>query len=852
MFPRGKQAHNAIFLYFWTRQMQADDNAWQKPNKYVKAAHGVIRTLGLQNREIDDSNKDATFSSFLQLIRAGPLTSIYARSEKQIRGLIEKRCRDYLDPIVCARDQLKEALQNRTSGNDATVTIIKKGIGYASTVIDCVEYLQKQFISSFRQRDGSEDGDDFERRGEKRRRSEYGDFRFEKRRRRDDDDEDDFEEEGRRRGEKRRWDDEDEDNNHRRIRRQRRDEDSTDIINAILEDRSERSLRDKFLHAIRPNGFRTESATRFFQRQKKEMPLLLRTINFVMGILEKMKAARSKDGLVCLMKRTRTTPTYPTLFYKPKTTISDFISSIIMDERSYGEFWAFLAAKSNQKNNLVKYLTEIKSDDRFNDYYIDRCAFSFHNGVYLARDVYDNGQVVVPGNTFITHASGYINELLPSRYSVAKYIKGEVKHEWLTCENPMDIPTPVMDSVLCHQKLNYWIRFMYYALAVGRPVFPIGTYDQYQIAVMFYGPGNTSKSTIIKLLSKIYPSNRTYTMSNDTQGQFSPANATDANVIYITELRKNFSLPQSTFMSMTCGERVECSIKHVQKTIQVGHWEAAFIMAGNHLFDFVDDGGNVARRIIIFGCSYPISEADSTLDGRLKAELPAILIKGLRCYAMLTRMTGPGNLWTSIHKPDLMVGTGPLSWCRRDVESIDGDIQNELPHFFKTDGGGSLDLEPSDEKVDEACERFELSENQVRSWIYQQRCQKRSKILPSYFFRKRDEVQSETNAFTAFLDSPEHIVMPGEDENREDYYVPENILRDEFTNYCRQHKLDMRRHLSPVAWQAALKKHGCTFDPDPENPNPTARRKLTSRVYPRGGTTMMQKKWIVGLDIRAK
>lgn len=606
--------------------------------------------------------------------------------------------------------------------------------------------------------------------------------------------------------------------------------------------------REEKAKLMLPTNYRPRSYASYLADEETGLggkePAGIAVINFVLGVLEKFGAKRSQDW-VCLKKMTPDEKN--TRFYHRYMKISEFIETHCTFRNVAGDMWANML-RPGVKSQVVKFLSSARNEKEFLEYNVCRGVFSFDKGLFITQHL-KSGDFECEPCTFYRYDGPNINRL-PTVFGSANYIPGEVDFDWLATDDPMDVPTPVTDSILDYQGWSDEIKFIFYAVCVGRVCFALGTYDNWQIAPFFYGVAGTGKSTLLKIISKIYPSERVYTMSNDTQGQFSIANAEDKNVVIITEVKANFALPQSQFQSMVAAESMECSRKHIQETIQANPWNVPLLMAGNEVMNYGDQAESIARRLLIFVFAELVTRVDANMDKKLEEELPALLIKGVRCYHKLAKLTHGSNLWDAHYKrkPEEVEAQEEAFFSALDLTEDQLFVLSDA--YGRTPRPGTFDKQLIAEETN-------LSPDIIERWFEHTRCKKRAKILPSYFMRKRNEVQAETNPVVQFLKHSTLIKRPQQGEDPETYYVPENDFNEAFLRFCRKRggtlAADMRkRNISPHTWRVALKRAGCRYDPDTESTTngDGFALKTTSRAYPRNQTAKKKDTvYVVGLDI---
>jgi hypothetical protein len=221
--------------------------------------------------------------------------------------------------------------------------------------------------------------------------------------------------------------------------------------------------------------------------------------------------------------------------------VEDFVQEECVDLTRYPDIWHTLS-RQGMFNSACNYVLKSKNDRGFPMFNKDRIILSFDNSIFCAMQQVDEEDPSIeytPACHFMQYGSPELARL-PARFGSANYIRGSIDPEWLTCD-PRDIPTPVVEGMLRHQHWTMDVICVFLAICVGRVIFPIGTYDAFQVVPFLYGVAGTGKSTLLKLISRIYEAGDVYTMSNDTQAQFSLANAHESFILMITEVKRSLA-----------------------------------------------------------------------------------------------------------------------------------------------------------------------------------------------------------------------------------------------------------------------------------------------------------------------
>jgi hypothetical protein len=534
----------------------------------------------------------------------------------------------------------------------------------------------------------------------------------------------------------------------------------------------EEEMRERVNSHPMPPGMKPMNLSEWIEagKGKNKLTRAQSAMIFVLAMLKMHKTKRWKR-YVCRRQLTETVEQHDTRHYNQWKTVEDFIRDECTNSKVFAQFWVHLSLPG-VFTTVLKYIADTRNDDEFPVFSKDRTVFAFDNGIYSAMQKYDDrtGEEISPGNHLMPYGSEDL-ENFPAKYGSANYIRGTVDPDWITCEDPRDIPTPVATGMLKDQKWSDEVIDIFLAMCYGRVIFPLGTYDNLQVCPFLYGIANTGKSTFLKNIAAMYARGDVYVMSNDTQGQFSLANANESFITMITEVKRNLSLPQAQFQAMVTGEAMELAKKHVQETVQANPWTIPLLMAGNEMMDYGDQAESLARRILVFSFSEIVSRVDTALDAKLLAELPALIIKGIRLYIDFIKRVNGRGIW------------------------------------------------------DEG-------------------------VLPSYFHRKRVQMQAETNPLIAFMGSDAIAIRP----NNTNIYMPEAEFDRAYKSFCRDKGIDMRKnHISAQTKRTLFKRNGIAINPNPDNEsgNGYGARGIVTLEYPRGSKCMVPGVFLMGCDLLA-
>jgi hypothetical protein len=352
----------------------------------------------------------------------------------------------------------------------------------------------------------------------------------------------------------------------------------------------------------------------------------------------KLGYARYKDGL---MRRIVTVDGMITNAWERVASFQEFVYYLTAEPN--GEIQA-LATKAV---NIMEHVAELLSKKRevevpwLNP---DRRVFAFRNGCYMAKE-----ERFI---TFSQDASPVMPDGKPCP-TACRYHDTVVDLQWIDCNDPMDIPTPLMSHIMDTQQLGADVKRVYYSM-LGRAIYDLGEMDNWQVFLFIKGAAETGKSTLLKFVSSFYSPEDVGTLANNIEGTFGASMIAGKFVVVGDDLGENFSLDQQLFQNMSSGNDV--SLPRKNKIALITKWITQLLLSGNVLPDYKDNSGSFSRRLLIIYYSKPVRHVDPTIPERLKGEMGAAIIKCNRCYRnmvrrfswLLTRPEHPVTFWDAV------------------------------------------------------------------------------------------------------------------------------------------------------------------------------------------------------------
>jgi len=388
---------------------------------------------------------------------------------------------------------------------------------------------------------------------------------------------------------------------------------------------------------------------------------------------------------------------YPTHAWEHVCDIKDVIMQAASKEDAFKQ-WKNMVAGGNLEN-LARYLAGC-DELEFQPLRPDRHWHAFHNGLYKTTT----------NQFFPWGAQGIPAEVVACNYHDTRF-----NTDVFGCHF-YDVPTPCFHSILeaqlgagarlpgesdaAHtermQEAEAVISWVYVFL--GRLLFEVGELDSWQIIPFFCGKAGTGKSTILKAAGWFFREEDVETLANNAQKGFGLETFVGKLMWRCMEVKKDFQTDQAQLQSMVSGESVSIMRKH--KTAINVTWKVPGILAGNEVPHWQDNGGAVARRVIIVKCDTNIEgRRDPHLETKIRGEMPMLL-----------------------HKCALAYVTAAEQFSRKDI-------------------WGKVGLPEGAEETPEALEAAKAF------------------ILPKYFHKTRENLKGETNRLANFLKKNDDLVM---------------------------------------------------------------------------------------------
>ena len=320
------------------------------------------------------------------------------------------------------------------------------------------------------------------------------------------------------------------------------------------------------------------------------------------------------------------------------STIHDYVKILSGRRLTNSDLWMDLTNGQGASGlkSLEEYLVAC-DDPEVPEIVTDRTVFSFENGVYMAKQ-----EVFVPYES----AEQYFQ---PNQFPVAcKHHRLVFDPAWIKVADPMDIPTPAMDSVMNTQKWSPNVMRWAYVL-FGRLFYDVGEFDDWQVVPFLKGLAGTGKSILLNCIRAVYEDADIGIISNTIEKQFGLSAVCDKYLAIADDIRKNMQLDQTEFQNSISGNPVSCAVKFKNPKL-VAPWTCTQLWSGNEPPGFHDNSGSVGRRFATMLFALRVLHPDGSLPERLMAELAAFICKANRLYKNMVRRHGTTGVWRILPK----------------------------------------------------------------------------------------------------------------------------------------------------------------------------------------------------------
>ena len=291
--------------------------------------------------------------------------------------------------------------------------------------------------------------------------------------------------------------------------------------------------------------------------------------------------------------------------------ISEFVLRGVRPLELHHRVWDALTERPGTCKWVIQSLTDFQTE-WLPDLKRSRHVHAFRNGLFI---------LTLKTFFYYTKRSGkrWVGELEGEDLRATKYHDIEFDEEGMQADMDrgddddhsfMSIDMPGIHHILDTQQFSHDEKKWIFCL-LGRLLFSIGQYDNWSVFPYFLGLAGTGKSTLLRLVAELLEKRDVGYLNNQLQKTFALDGISDKLLYLALDIDGEFQLDQATFQSMVCGEEVSVTRKHKQPITLP--WESHGGFAGNKLPPWTDNGGSLARRVIVLEFLKVVQTCDPNL-----------------------------------------------------------------------------------------------------------------------------------------------------------------------------------------------------------------------------------------------
>lgn len=365
--------------------------------------------------------------------------------------------------------------------------------------------------------------------------------------------------------------------------------------------------------------------------------------------------------------------------WKPKCKLIEIVNKQCNMIDNYGNWILMTTAKEIDKQ-IVDHLTRTQ-DPRFPLLKKDRNVFAFRNGVYFSTA----SKAVGLAEDTDKYTDLFVKYNSDEYYLLDKHI---VASKFFDIDFRIDeVDTPVLDSIYEYQQLTPEIIEIN-KMFLGRMLYNVGDFDNWQVIPFLLGAGGTGKSTINNIVRMFYDHEDVGIMGNNYQKTFGLADIYDKFAFIAPEIKRDWGIDQAEFQEIVSGGKLNVNIKH-KPSVRV-EWTAPGMLGGNENPGFVDNASSIQRRVVVTRFDHKVVNGDPRLPRKLEADMDIILKQCNRLYLAFTRDYHNKDIWSVL--PDYFLETQKLmaaasnalcAYLDSDVLEFNPEIYIPMEEFFK-------------------------------------------------------------------------------------------------------------------------------------------------------------------------
>jgi hypothetical protein len=296
----------------------------------------------------------------------------------------------------------------------------------------------------------------------------------------------------------------------------------------------------------------------------------------------------------------------------------------------------------------------------------DRNCMAWPNGVYiLSQDVFLTNDEPLPQDQEFIRVPRIVHPLdftyIPPSHT--PIVEDDFYDDSRRPEILDAIPTPELDRIFTTQQFPTSVIMTLLAL-LGRVLYDLHSLEEkHQILFYIHGLAGTGKSTLCHLIQAILMSLRSKTqgdrcvidpdltemcaqeLESNVEENFPLQNTVGKLAITISEVQPTINIPKALMLKMCAREPISIAQKNHKPTEEM--WTKPVIQAGNPPYPYKDIQGEIERRLVVAEFNNKPEARDPHLMDRIRAELPAIVLKCNRVYQAWSRFTCDRDLYST-------------------------------------------------------------------------------------------------------------------------------------------------------------------------------------------------------------
>jgi len=208
----------------------------------------------------------------------------------------------------------------------------------------------------------------------------------------------------------------------------------------------------------------------------------------------------------------------------------------------------------------------------------------------------------------------------------------------------LELNTPMFDKIWADQGIPPGIAAMALVM-IGRVLFEIGDYDDWQCTFFLEGLAGTGKSTVLLVLDMLFNPKRVASMTSSARKDFWGSNMLHSDLAIFPDVGEDWGANNFAQMqSMISGERTQ--VEEKQKTAHnLAKWGCHMVFAGNVFPKTKDLANALVRRFIIFLFNEIVGDCIPGFDKALISEIPIIMLKASLMYKWALTYFGSSALY---------------------------------------------------------------------------------------------------------------------------------------------------------------------------------------------------------------